>query len=53
MGVYSKEEIIIIEKGKGSYFYDMNGNKYLDGYVLLWVNVYGYNNKYLNKVIKK
>ncbi|MGT0298783.1 hypothetical protein ACV566_05855 [Staphylococcus aureus] len=29
MGVYSKEEAIIIEKGKGSYLYDTNGNKYL------------------------
>ncbi|MGT2398060.1 hypothetical protein ACVPOR_11955 [Staphylococcus aureus] len=38
MGVYSKEEAIIIEKGKGSYLYDTNGNKYLDGYASLWVN---------------
>ncbi len=53
MGVYSKEETIIIEKGKGSYLYDTNGNKYLDGYASLWVNVHGHNNKYLNKVIKK
>ena len=45
MGVYSKEEAIIIEKGKGSYLYD--------GYASLWVNVHGHNNKYLNKVIKK
>ena len=52
MGVYSKEEAIIIEKGKGSYLYDTNGNKYLDGYASLWVNVHGHNNKYLNKVIK-
>ncbi len=53
MGVYSEEEAIIIEKGKGSYLYDTNGNKYLDGYASLWVNVHGHNNKYLNKVIKK
>ena len=46
MGVYSKEEAIIIEKGKGSYLYDTNGNKYLDGYASLWVNVHGHNNKY-------
>ena len=52
MGVYSKEEAIIIEKGKGSYLYDTNGN-ILDGYASLWVNVHGHNNKYLNKVIKK
>ncbi len=32
---------------------DTNGNKYLDGYASLWVNVHGHNNKYLNKVIKK
>ena len=43
----AKEEAIIIEKGKGSYLYDTNGNKYLDGYASLWVNVHGHNNKVL------
>lgn len=53
MGVYTKDEPIIIEKGQGGYLYDTNGRKYLDGYASLWVNVHGHNNKKLNKVIKK
>lgn len=53
MGLYSKSEPIIIEKGKGSYLYDINGKRYLDGYASLWVNVHGHNNKKLNKAIKK
>ncbi|MGX0091252.1 adenosylmethionine-8-amino-7-oxononanoate aminotransferase [Staphylococcus epidermidis] len=32
MGVYTKNDNIIIEKGRGSYLYDTEGNKYLDGY---------------------
>ena len=32
MGVYAKNDNIIIEKGRGSYLYDTEGNKYLDGY---------------------
>lgn len=53
MGLYSKSEPIIIEKGRGSYLYDINGKRYLDGYASLWVNVHGHNNKRLNKAIKK
>ncbi|MFO3702956.1 adenosylmethionine--8-amino-7-oxononanoate transaminase [Staphylococcus felis] len=53
MGVYTKDEPIIIEKGRGSYLYDTKGNKYLDGYASLWVNVHGHRNKKLNKAIHK
>ncbi|PTI43399.1 adenosylmethionine--8-amino-7-oxononanoate transaminase [Staphylococcus succinus] len=53
MGVYSKTDPIIIEKGKGSYLYDTKGNKYLDGYASLWVNAHGHRNKQLNKAIQK
>lgn len=53
MGVYTQDEPIIIEKGRGSYLYDTNGKKYLDGYASLWVNVHGHNNKRLNKAIHK
>lgn len=53
MGVYSKTDPIIIEKGKGSYLYDTKGNRYLDGYASLWVNAHGHRNKQLNKAIQK
>ena len=53
MGVYTKNDNIIIEKGRGSYLYDTEGNKYLDGYASLWVNVHGHQHKKLNKAIHK
>ncbi|MCU5746306.1 adenosylmethionine--8-amino-7-oxononanoate transaminase [Staphylococcus sp. SQ8-PEA] len=53
MGVYAQHDPIIIQKGSGSYLYDTKGNKYLDGYASLWVNVHGHNNKKLNKAIHK
>lgn len=51
MGVYSETDPIIIERGEGSYLYDINGKAYLDGYASLWVNVHGHNNARLNAAI--
>ncbi|ERS93674.1 adenosylmethionine--8-amino-7-oxononanoate transaminase [Staphylococcus simulans] len=51
MGVYSESEQIIIERGNGSYLYDIDGKPYLDGYASLWVNVHGHNNEKLNRAI--
>ncbi|RZH79608.1 aminotransferase class III-fold pyridoxal phosphate-dependent enzyme, partial [Staphylococcus aureus] len=48
MGVYSETDPIIIERGEGSYLYDVNSKAYLDGYASLWVNVHGHNNARLN-----
>lgn len=53
MGVYRESKPIIIKKGRGSYLYDTNGNKYLDGYASLWVNVHGHNNKQLNRALQR
>ena len=48
-GVYPK----FIEKGKGAYLKDLNGNKYLDFAGSLGPIVLGYNDKDVNKAIKK
>ncbi|GEP77518.1 adenosylmethionine--8-amino-7-oxononanoate transaminase [Staphylococcus carnosus] len=53
MGVYSETDPIIIERGEGSYLYDVNGKAYLDGYASLWVNVHGHNNARLNNAINE
>ena len=53
MGVYRESKPIIIKQGRGSYLYDTNGNKYLDGYASLWVNVHGHNNKQLNRALQR
>jgi len=48
-----ENEQIIIEKGKGSYLYDTNGKKYLDGVSSLWVTVHGHQKKEIDQAIKK
>ncbi|AMA74733.1 adenosylmethionine--8-amino-7-oxononanoate transaminase [Aneurinibacillus thermoaerophilus] len=51
MKTYRREKPLIIERGEGSYLYDVEGNKYLDGYSSLWVNVHGHNHPELNEAL--
>ncbi|GED12838.1 adenosylmethionine--8-amino-7-oxononanoate transaminase [Aneurinibacillus migulanus] len=51
MKVYRQEKPLIIERGEGSYLYDIEGKKYLDGYSSLWVNVHGHNHPELNAAL--
>lgn len=51
MKTYVQERPLIIERGQGSYLFDVNGNKYLDGYASLWVNVHGHNVPELNEAL--
>jgi len=51
MKTYVQEHPLIIERGSGSYLFDVNGNKYLDGYASLWVNVHGHNDPELNEAL--
>lgn len=44
------ESPVIIERGEGSWLYDIHGNKYLDGNASMWTNVHGHNNPELNEV---
>ncbi|TCP26000.1 adenosylmethionine-8-amino-7-oxononanoate aminotransferase [Scopulibacillus darangshiensis] len=48
---YINEDPLVIERGEGSYLFDIEGNKYLDGYASLWVNVHGHNDSELNQAI--
>lgn len=44
----------IIRSGKDFYFYDNEGNKYLDGISNMWCNVWGFNsNRITNAMIKQ
>lgn len=51
MKQYRSEEPPIIEKGEGSYLYDTNGRKYLDGVSSLWVTVHGHCRREINEAI--
>ena len=44
--------LIPIKKAKGVYLYDFDGNKYIDSISSWWVNIFGHQNKYINKAIK-
>lgn len=41
----------LIEKGKGIYVYDIDGNKYIDAVASWWVNTLGHSVDRLNKVL--
>lgn len=43
---------IVIERGEGVFLYDIEGNRYLDAISSWWVNLFGHNNKRINKAIK-
>ncbi|TYR79424.1 adenosylmethionine--8-amino-7-oxononanoate transaminase [Priestia megaterium] len=51
MQSYMEEKPFIVEKGEGSYLFDVDGKAYLDGYASLWVNVHGHNDKKLNEAL--
>ena len=50
---WEQEEPLIIERGKGSYLFDMNGKRYFDGTSSIWVNLHGHRHPVLDRAIKK
>ncbi len=48
---YSSAPPLIIEKGRGSYLYDTEGNRYIDGVSSLWVTVHGHRKKQIDDAI--
>ena len=53
MQEWEEEEPLIIERGKGSYLIDADGNKYLDGTSSIWVNLHGHRHPALDRALKK
>ena len=45
--------LIPIKKAKGVYLEDFNGNRYIDAISSWWVNIFGHQNSYINKKVKK
>ena len=52
MADWEKEEILVIEKAKGSYLVDTQGKKYLDGVSSLWCNVHGHRVPEIDQAVK-
>jgi adenosylmethionine-8-amino-7-oxononanoate aminotransferase len=48
---YEKSSPLVIEKGRGAYLYDTEGNRYIDGVSSLWVTVHGHRKKNIDDAI--
>ena len=46
-------ENVIIERGEGSCFIDIDGNRYIDGISSWWVNIHGHCNPYIINAVTK
>ncbi len=53
MQEWANDVPLIIEKGRGSWLYDDQGNKYLDGTSSLWVNLHGHRHRTIDKAIQR
>lgn len=47
------DEPIVVDRAQGMYFWDTDGNRYLDGVSSLWVNVHGHSHPVINEAIRK
>ena len=48
---YCDETPLIIERGEGSFLFDIHGNRYLDGVSSLWVNLHGHRRGEIDRAI--
>lgn len=51
MSEWFAEDPLIIERGDGSWLYDTDGNRYLDGVSSLWCNVHGHRHPALDAAL--
>jgi adenosylmethionine-8-amino-7-oxononanoate aminotransferase len=51
--IWDEEEPLVIESGEGSYLYDVDGNRYLDGTAALWCNVHGHRHPAIDRAIRE
>jgi adenosylmethionine-8-amino-7-oxononanoate aminotransferase len=50
---WSEEEQLQIERGKGVYLFDIEGNRYIDGTSSLWCNVHGHHHPDLDRAARE
>ncbi len=50
---YEELKPIVIDHGKGSYLYDIDGNEYIDIISSWWCNLLGHANPVINEAVKK
>src|SRR3954451_11803715 len=50
---WSEEEPLVIERGEGSYLFDSDGRRYLDGTAALWCNVHGHRHPAIDRAVRE
>src|ERR671911_987284 len=50
---WSEEEPLVIERGEGSYLFDTEGRRYLDGTAALWCNVHGHRHPRIDAAVRE
>ncbi len=53
MKEWGQQPSLILTKGKGSYVYDIEGNKYLDGTASIWVNIHGHRHPSIDRAVRR
>ena len=53
MGEWMDSPQLVIERGKGVYLFDTEGNRYLDGVSSLWANIHGHRHPVLVRAIRQ
>ncbi|MDR1997858.1 MAG: adenosylmethionine--8-amino-7-oxononanoate transaminase [Candidatus Margulisbacteria bacterium] len=53
MQEWERDEIVIIDKARGNYLYDLRGRKYLDGVSSLWVTMHGHCHPHINRAVQR
>jgi adenosylmethionine-8-amino-7-oxononanoate aminotransferase len=48
---FREEDLVIITRGAGSFLYDLEGNRYLDGVSSLWANLHGHRRPELDQAV--
>jgi adenosylmethionine-8-amino-7-oxononanoate aminotransferase len=51
--IWEDEEPLVIESGEGSFLFDADGNRYLDGTSALWCNVHGHRHPAIDRAIRE
>ncbi|MGA8573749.1 MAG: adenosylmethionine--8-amino-7-oxononanoate transaminase [Desulfobaccales bacterium] len=49
---FLEEELLIITRGEGSFLFDQEGNRYLDGVSSLWANLHGHRRPELDQALR-
>lgn len=50
---WERDAPIVIERGRGPYLYDIDGNRYLDGVSSIWVNLFGHRKPALDAAVRR